>query len=361
MTKVRFSPDIFRIERFGGVSRYVVELHRGLLDLGVDSRILAGLHRSGSLSRVDEVIGASVERVRPERVRQGLTKVADRGLERVWAAGQDRSTIYHKTYFDHSVPTGPTLAVTVYDMIHERYPDELSPRDLTVGAKRTWCERADVVFAISHQTRVDLLERYELDPDKVVVTHLGVAVVDPDGTEPPFAGRPFVLYVGNRSRPYKNWSRALEVMAHLPAEIGLVCFGPDPTAAEAAAVSALGLDERVRFVGGDDRRLATAYRSATALFYPSLYEGFGLPPLEAMAHGCPVVATRAGSLPEVLGDAAILEDPTDVEAMAAALGSVLTDDELAGRLRVLGPAHAAGFTWAATAAATLEGYRAATS
>jgi glycosyltransferase involved in cell wall biosynthesis len=357
VTRVRFSPDIFRIERFGGVSRYVVELHRGLLARGVDSRILAGLHRSGALVGTERVLGASVERVRPERLRQAITKVADRGLERAWAAGQDRSTIYHKTYFDWTVPTGPTLAVTVYDMIHERYPEELGPRDHTVEAKRRWCERADLVFAISQQTRVDLLERYRLDPDKVVVTHLGVAAVEPDGTAPPIGGRPFVLYVGNRSRPYKNWSRVLEVMARMPSELGLVCFGPDRTAAEAAAVSALGLDDRVGFVGGDDGRLATAYQAATALLYPSLYEGFGLPPLEAMAHGCPVVAARAGSLPEVLGDAAILVDPTDLDAWVDALTTVVAGGAVAESLRLAGPGHAAGYTWARTAEATLAGYR----
>ena len=355
--RVRFGPDIFRIERVGGVSRYVVELHRGLLDLGVDSRILAGLHRSGSLADVDRVLGLSVEAVRPARARQALTKVADRGLERAWSAGQDRSTIYHKTYFDHAVPSGPTLAVTVYDMIHERYPAEVGPRDLTVAAKRTWCERADVVFAISHQTRSDLLEHYDLDPDRVIATHLGVSVVEPDGSPPPAGGRPYVLYVGNRSRPYKNWARALLAMARTAPDLALVCFGPPPTEAELAAVSSAGLAGRVEFAGGDDRRLATAYRSAVALLYPSLYEGFGLPPLEAMAHGCPVVAARAGSLPEVLGDAAVLVDPTDVEAIADGLASVVDGAELAASLRDAGRQHAAGFTWAATAAATLEGYR----
>ena len=121
-----------------------------------------------------------MEGVRPTRVRQGVSKAADRGLERLWVAGQDRSTIYHKSYFDRWVPQGPTLAVTVYDMIHERYPEGVGPRDLTVEAKRRRCEAADVVFAISHQTRQDVLERYRPRPRQGRVTYLGVTTVEPD-------------------------------------------------------------------------------------------------------------------------------------------------------------------------------------
>ncbi len=105
----------------------------------------------------------------------------------------------------------------------------------------------------------------------------------------------------------------LDALAALDPEVVLLCFGPPPTSDELAALDRRGLAGRVRFAGGDDARLATAYAAAAVLAYPSRYEGFGLPPLEAMAHGCPVVAGRAGSLPEVLGDAAWLVDPDDAD------------------------------------------------
>ena len=357
--RVRFSPDIFRIERFGGVSRYITEVHGGLLAEGVDSRILAGLHRNEYLAHTERVLGWSIDGLRPVRLRQAVSKVADRALERVWAAGQDRATIYHKSYFDRAVPTGPTLAVTVYDMIHERYPEAVGPRDRTVEAKRRWCEAADVVFAISSQTRDDLLERYGLDPARVRVTHLGVSTTPPDGCPPGTGGRPFVLYVGDRSRPYKNWPTLVDAVDRLPVEVCLVCFGPPASAGELALLHERRLSDRVVFAGGDDAALASAYASAAVLAYPSRYEGFGLPPLEAMAHGCPVVAGRAGSLPEVLGDAAWLVDPDDVDALAHALATVVDGGPDAERLRSAGPARAATYTWTATVDATLEGYRAA--
>src|SRR4051812_21543635 len=142
--RVRFSPDIFRTQRHGGVSRYVTELHRGLVGLGVDSRIVAGLHVNSYLHDLPGAWGLDVDWLRPVRIRQALTKVADRAAERAWCSRLDPQTVWHKTMFDRWVPHSPRLAVTVYDMIHERYPDQFGPRDVIPSSKRPWCEAADV-------------------------------------------------------------------------------------------------------------------------------------------------------------------------------------------------------------------------
>ena len=128
------------------------------------------------------------------------------------------------------------------------------------------------------------------------------------------------------------------------------------SADDRSAVEARGLGSRVRFIGGDDRDLARAYRGASVLLYPSLFEGFGLPPLEAMAHGCPVVAARAGAIPEIVGEAATLVDPTDVDALAGALETTLRGGESVEASRRAGRTRAAEFTWDKTAVATLGGY-----
>jgi glycosyltransferase involved in cell wall biosynthesis len=117
-----------------------------------------------------------------------------------------------------------------------------------------------------------------------------------------------------------------------------------------------GLTERVRFVGGDDQDLARLYRAASALVYPSFYEGFGLPPLEAMAQGCPVVAARAGAMPEVLGDAAVFFEPSSGDELADAIIHVLARDEPVEQLRGRGYQRASGFTWEQTVDTTLAGY-----
>ena len=355
--QVRFSPDIFRTQTYGGVSRYITELHRGLTARGVDSRILAWLHINAYLRGLPGTVGLDIAKVRPIRARQALTKGTDRALERLWCTRQRRDTIWHKSMFDRRVAVGPRLAVTVYDMIHERYPDQFGSRDVIPDSKRPWCEAADVVFAISETTRQDLLERFGLPADKVKVTHLGVSVVEPTPGPLPFSETPWILYVGDRSKPYKNWQRVLDAVRALGSEGRLACFGSPATADDLAAVEARGLTDRVRFIGGDDHDLARIYRAASVLVYPSLFEGFGLPPLEAMAHGCPVVAARAGAIPEVAGDAALLFEPTDPDALADALTLVLEDGDRVASLRTAGRARAATYTWDRTVAATLDGYR----
>jgi glycosyltransferase involved in cell wall biosynthesis len=165
-------------------------------------------------------------------------------------------------------------------------------------------------------------------------------------------GRPFLLAVGSMN-PTKRLDRLMHVWAGLPH-------------GDAQLVIAGGLNPRV-FTGGrwpdvpgvvltgpvGDAALKALYVAALGLVFPSVYEGFGLPPLEAMASGCPVVASRAASLPEVCGDAARMVNPDDDADLAAAMRALLNDPELRVRLRAQGLARAAGFTWDATAAALL--------
>ncbi|HEY1488120.1 MAG TPA: glycosyltransferase, partial [Micromonosporaceae bacterium] len=210
---VRFSPDIFRTQRYGGVSRYIAELHRGLLARGVDSSIIAGLHRSALIGELPHVRGLDVDRLRPTKVRQGLTRAVDVAASQ-WATGRLRpGDIWHASYFPQVLPRTGRFVVTVYDMIHERFPAEISPRDLTPQVKRRACEAADLIFAISHDTAADLCDRFDVDPDRVVVTHLGVRVVEPATVAAPFDGAPFVLSVGDRSMPHKNWTGLLDAIA----------------------------------------------------------------------------------------------------------------------------------------------------
>ncbi len=356
--RVRYSYDAFRMQRHGGVSRYASELHRGLVQQGIDSRVLAPLHRNEYLADTPGVMGVDIDRLRPVPVRQVLTKTTGRLFERLWAPGQDRGTVYHKTYFDLSVPRGPTLAVTVYDMIHEVYPDGVGNRDVTPQAKRAWCERADVVFTISSQTRDDLLERFSIDPERIVVTPLGVRPVSPSPALIARGSRPFLLYVGARSPAYKNFERFVRAFAQSSAarDLRLRCFGGGPlTPDERQLINDVGIETEM--MSGSDADLAASYRLARALVYPSLYEGFGLPPLEAMSHGCPVAASRAGAIPEVVGPAAELFDPENENELAEAIDRVALDEDRRTVLDVAGTKRVEEYTWERTVDLTLAGYK----
>lgn len=356
--RVRFSHHIFRIEPYGGVSRYFTELHTGLLARGVDSRVIAPLHMNEFLGTVSGAPGLNVGALRPRAARQALTKVVDHWWARFASRQLTDTDVVHMTYFDTRLPTKGHLVTTVYDMVHELFPHEVGPRDATIEMKRHTCEHADLILTISERTRTDLLDRYGLPAERVVVTPLGVRPLAV-ASSPPVHDRPFVLYVGDRRRPYKNFqafvqSAAPSLLAH---EVDLVCFGGGRFDTEEQALLARWkLTDRAFHERGDDHVLARFYSAAVALVYPSLYEGFGLPPIEAMAYGCPVAAAAAGAIPEIAGSAAVLFDPTDPDEMAAAIERVIADDALRASLVAKGREQSNGYTWANTVDRTLAAY-----
>ena len=354
--RVRFSPEIFRTQRYGGVSRYVVEVHKGLRGLDVDSQILAGAHRNALLHEVDGVVGIDVDALRPGRGRQAITKVVDRALAGAVAGLQGPDTIWHMSYYGHERPRRAPLAVTVHDMIHERFPGEPGKQDQSSALKRAACRAADLIFAVSRDTAEDLQDRFGVAQDRIVVTHLGFTPMAPSHRPCPFGEGRFLLYVGSRRPSYKNWLALLDALREVDAEVGLVCFGAPPESADREAVAGRQLADRVRFASGDDASLAGWYSEAAALVYPSRYEGFGLPPIEALANRCPVVASRAGAISEIVGDLAILVEP-EVEALVAGLAEVLAGGENVQRQRREGPDFAARYQWSTTASQTLAGYQ----
>lgn len=354
--RVALSHEAFRMQRHGGVSRYATELHRGLLARGHQSEILAGFHRNEHLAALRDVRGLDISRIRPAIAAKAVTKLLDPAIERAWVARLGPGTVLHRTYYSGRVPKRRPLAVTVYDMIHERFPADFRPDDPTARWKRKLCEAADVIFAISDTTRDDLLERVAVDSGRVVVTPLGVrppprrpARVDDD--------RPTVLYVGDRYRRYKNFDLVLQALTRLDTPIRLVCFGGGPfSAVEQSRIANQGLADRVLWRSGDDGELAASYVAAAVMVYPSQFEGFGLPVLEAMANGCPVVCADRGPLPRIVGSAGWLFDPGSVDALVDALSTVVADRELSLRMSEAGYARACEYSWDRTVETTLCGY-----
>jgi glycosyltransferase involved in cell wall biosynthesis len=360
-TRVRFGPEIFRIQPRGGVSRYVVELHRGLLAAGVDSAVVAGWHTSEVLGGVPGVRGLRAPRIGDRAPGRVATRLVDEVVAARGAGSLTPDDIWHPTYFPRRVPRGrsrggPALVVTVYDMIHERFPEWVQPRDRSAVRKAAACAAADLVCCISQDTADDLQERLGVDPGKVAVTRLGVTPVVPVSRTPPFGAAPYVVYVGDRRSPHKNWHVLLDALVGADADLHLVCIGSPAGPTDRTAVAERGLESRVRFEGGADADVAGRLADAAGLVYPSRYEGFGLPPLEALAQGCPVVAADAGAIVEVVGGMAILVPPT-VDGIGSGLAQLLAGGPEVEHQRTDGPAFAARFTWEATAAATIEAYR----
>ena len=253
------------------------------------------------------------------------------------------------------------LVVTVHDLSLRTHP-EWHPSDRVAHFARHFADglaRADAVTADSEFTRGELIDLYRLDPARVTVVYPGC---DPSRYRPAempakmvpgtiFPGR-FVLAVGNPHDPRKNIPRLVDAWASLPAslreEFKLVVTGPPVSSSRTSSLKSQASSPLFTgYLSPND--LALAYASASALVYPSLYEGFGLPPLEAMASGCPVVASDIPPVREVCRDAAEFVDPLSVEGIAAGLARVLTDDSRRRELIGLGLDRAKLFTWERTA------------
>ncbi|MGD0198648.1 MAG: glycosyltransferase family 1 protein [Solirubrobacteraceae bacterium] len=274
--------------------------------------------------------------------------------------------------------TGPisgrfVRVVTVHDLIYRRFPEThagiraLGMRVLVPLTVR----RSDRVLADSESTRDDLVGLLGVARERIDVVPLGVGsrvnaapMPEAEVRRRLGLGDRRVLLSLSAKRPHKNIEALLDALASMPERPMLVIAGY-ATAHERtlrARASALGLDDDVRWAGWlDPAELEGLWTISSAFVFPSLYEGFGLPVLEAMVRGVPVACSNASSLPEVAGDAALLFDPRNSAQIAVALQRLLSDAQLVARLRRAGTDRAAQFTWERTAQAVLASYRRALS
>jgi glycosyltransferase involved in cell wall biosynthesis len=284
-----------------------------------------------------------------ERLEGGLPLLHP--AESVWLSivlARRRPGVFYSPGFN-APPTCPVPFVfTVFDLIHLQIPEEsgIGKRLYYQLHVKPAVKRARAVLTGSEYSKEQIVEWSGVGPDQVVVIQ-GAAGEEftPDGEihEP---GYPYVLYVGNH-KPHKNLGRLVQALARLGRghSLRLVLAGavePDLL----GLARSLGVADRLVFLGRvPDERLPALYRGALAFVFPSLHEGFGLPPLEAMACGTPVVSSLATSLPEVVGDAALPVDPLEVDSIASGIDRIVGDEQLRSDLRARGLSRAARFSW----------------
>jgi glycosyltransferase involved in cell wall biosynthesis len=278
--------------------------------------------------------------------------------------------IYHPSYYDAAfldIAKPKKLAVTICDMIPEKIlignPQFAHKFKNVIASKKILAQRSDIIFAISESTKKDIIEILEIKPEKIKVTYLASRIQDFSLTDLPEPCRvkPYFLYVGTRSK-YKNFEivmQAFAVESRLSTNFNLVCFGgtSDFLKPEIEFMEKNRIRENFIYIRGDDSLLKTLYSHAQALVYPSRYEGFGLPPLEAMECQCPVICCLTSSLPEVVGDAANYINSDSVEDLVRAMQKVVEDSEYRASAIAKGKQQASLFAWEKSARATWDGYR----
>ncbi len=359
--------DARKLDDFG-IGTYIrnLVLHLGALDRENRYVLFVGAHSQGRMADLPDNFRLVVERSKVYSVRELLALS--------WKLFRLRLDLYHATHYVLPTVVPCRAVVTIHDIIHLLYPQFLPHPLAFLYAQRMIRRslvRGDRIIADSQNTRSDLMEYFDIDGRKIRVVYPGVAdrfrarleAAELDrrlqnlGIE-----RPYVLFVGN-PKPHKNLDNVVQAFARAvkagDVPDSLVCVG-DRGATQfkiRQRAEQLGISDRLRLLGHvADEELPAIYQGARLFLYPTLYEGFGLPVVEAMASGTPVVTSDTSALKEVADGFAELVNPLDVPAMAAAIRRVLADEKRRRTLSRRGLRRAEDFRWERTAELTLEVY-----
>lgn len=365
MISVYYDYQILLAQRYGGISRYFYEIYSRMSKFGAHVNISCihnhnyyfaeklGIHdfsRSNKFLQLSELgVFWYVNKIKAK-------------LE----ARQEKYNIIHPTYY-HSlyspVSANQKLIITVHDMTHEKYVKKyptLSKK--LIASKREAVHAASWIIAVSENTKRDLLEFYpDIDAQKISVIYHGASMNPDDTPTEKFSrtsGHEYILFVGDR-RNYKNFGRfvrAMQIVLDAHEDLHVFCSGGGAFTDKELALIGKEYISRFHQAGLSDKELSLAYSNALCFVFPSEYEGFGIPILEAFARNCPVICSNASSLPEVAGDAAEYFDPLNVEELADKLMNVINDEALCDKLRAKGRDRLKLFDWDKTTKQTLECY-----
>ena len=353
-----FDHRIFLHQKSGGISRYIINLSKQFDKLGKDNFISSPIHINIMLkehSKIKEEISGKFIGSKPLFTNKILNYLNDKISSYNFKKIDPK--VYHQSYYGEFLCNKRTLkVVTVHDLIHEKfYSDYGSTKNWRPKAKSI--EQSDKIICISENTKNDLKKYYDIESKDISVIYHGSDHLHNLNCDLNFVRDNFILFIGGRGK-YKNFKRFIEAYSNndkLKSNFKIVCFGGGKF-----QKSELNLFEKKKIINfiehkeGSDQVLIELYKKAKCLVYPSLYEGFGLPIIEAMSFGCPVVASNSKSLKESCGSAAIFFDPKNSDDMS---DKILEAVNLSKNEKIKeGLSHIKKFTWKKSAEQTLNFY-----
>ncbi len=347
MIKVLYDHQMFSLQRYGGVSRYFANLYTSFKK-GTEVRpSISALYSKNHY--IEEVTLAS-----PHWFWQLLLRKKRRMYKwnRWYSKKQLRKqdfNLFHPTYYDPYFfnELKKPYVITVHDMIYELFPQYFNAGDMFVIHKRRVIENAHHIISISHSTKQDLMRLYGIADSKITVVHLGfLQELSVDAAEIELPEK-YILFVGERTN-YKNFQRFTEALIPVfqkYSDVQLICTGGNAFKKEELEFfQEKGIDKKVQQVSASDQLMTKLYRNALVFVFPSLYEGFGLPLLEAFSNNCPVACSNTSSFTEVCGNAVLYFDPIDRNSISQAISSILENPSVSEELRFKGSEQLKKFT-----------------
>ncbi len=371
--KVLLDPQIFNDQKFGGISRYFAEV---LIELKNDPKVEVDFPivytNNFHLKEVYNIEGDGKSGF--YKMLSGISFLKKKYTKKLHRYNIKRTEKHLKNQnFDVFVPTyygtyflkdigKKSFVLTVYDMIHEVLPQYFTKDKFTVKNKLELMEKATKIIAISESTKNDILKIYpHIDGSKIDVVYLSDSI-DPLKSANVDLPKKYILFVGNRA-DYKNFDFFLKSVAPIlkaDPELYLVCAGGNGfTSKEVQHIESLKVGKQLIQQNFGDSELATYYKNALLFVFPSEYEGFGIPVLESMSCGCPVVLARHSSFPEVAGDAGVYFELGNENYLREKVQSLISNPELRKEFSEKGLAQAKKFSWKKTARECLEVYKSA--
>lgn len=363
--KVLYDHQCFVQQQFGGVSRYHYQLIKELNKLQ-DVEANLSLTYSNNFY-INEDNNFKVRKFFPDNnfffKRTILDHINRISTKKDLLKGD--FDIFHPTYYNPyflNLLNDKPFVITVYDLIHEKYPEIINSIDRTTENKKFIIEKAQIILAISNSTKNDLIQIYNIPSEKIAVTYLAASIDKRLASADIKLKLPekYLLYVGNRDfyKNFNNFMLAIQPILKEYNELCLICAGGNIfTKNELTFFQSLGVENKVIYKTADDVTLATLYANALAFVFPTLYEGYGIPPLEAMNCDCPVIMSNTSSLPEVGGEAAIYFNPGSKDDMRDKIESIITNQELRDELILKGKSQRQKFSFEKTAKQTFDIYK----
>jgi glycosyltransferase involved in cell wall biosynthesis len=360
-----FDAQVFSFQERGGISRYYCELFKQFSAMeGIEPSLIIKYSNNHYLSDLDFI---RVKHFFPSYRFKGRNEII-KMLNRIYVKRNihliSQIDVFHPTYYDPyflDLLGDTPFVLTIYDMSHELYPQLFSKFDFTAKNKKKTTAMASRIIAISEHTKKDVVALLNIPASKIDVIPLAASLSPStiDNKVIPSLDN-YILYVGKRNT-YKNFSfvlKAMKALSQMNSHCSLLCAGGGKfTALEQKDINSLQLSDKIIQMDVHDNELAHLYSKAQAFVFPSLYEGFGIPVLEAFACGCPALLSNRSSLPEVGGNAALYFEPESVPSLVERLSEVIENKTLADDMRTKGLNRLKLFSWKNTALKTIETYK----
>ena len=373
--KILFDNQIFELQKYGGISRYFCELFKKFnnysdiqYQLPIRNSINEYLSKIEPFNKQD-LYPHVTARMRGKTLINKILDIFDKNSNKnivKKALLEQNFDIFHPTYYSPyflKYLGSKKLVVTIYDMIHEIYPEYfLSDKGKTINNKRKLVMRADKIIAISESTKKDIIKFYNIPEDKIKVIYLGNSLIPSQNelSDKTNICKGYILFVGSRNL-YKNFLFFVKSVAPLlkkDPNLKIITTGGGKFSPEETSLfNQLEIVDQISQVSVNDTELAKLYKNAICFVFSSLYEGFGIPILEAMSCDCPAVLSNTSSLPEIGGDAAEYFDPMNSDNILNAVSKVINNKELRKMMILKGKEQLKKFSWDKTAKETVELYR----